>query len=129
MFRCQNFYNYDCKSTFVAQHKRNIKYCNSILHINNRHTNENTHRRRRVVVTGLGVVSPVGCSTKSAWDNILKGYCGIKILDRPKYESVPCKIAANINEEELELSIFSNSEIRSISTATMYALMSGLHYI
>src|SRR5688572_22108832 len=33
--------------------------------------------RRRVVVTGLGIVSPVGSSVVLAWDNILKGRSGI----------------------------------------------------
>ncbi|MDH3985422.1 MAG: beta-ketoacyl-ACP synthase II, partial [Gammaproteobacteria bacterium] len=33
--------------------------------------------KRRVVVTGLGVVSPVGNSVKAAWDNILAGKSGI----------------------------------------------------
>ncbi len=33
---------------------------------------------RRVVVTGLGLVAPVGLDVKSAWDNILAGRSGIK---------------------------------------------------
>ena len=34
--------------------------------------------RRRIVVTGLGIVSPVGSSVVLAWDNILKGQSGIR---------------------------------------------------
>jgi 3-oxoacyl-[acyl-carrier-protein] synthase II len=37
--------------------------------------------RRRVVVTGLGIVSPVGSSVALAWDNILKGKSGIRPID------------------------------------------------
>jgi 3-oxoacyl-[acyl-carrier-protein] synthase II len=37
--------------------------------------------RRRVVVTGLGIVSPVGSSVPLAWDNILKGKSGIRLID------------------------------------------------
>jgi 3-oxoacyl-[acyl-carrier-protein] synthase II len=37
--------------------------------------------RRRVVVTGLGIVSPVGSSVPLAWDNILKGKSGIRPID------------------------------------------------
>lgn len=33
---------------------------------------------RRVVVTGLGLVAPVGLDVKSSWDNILAGKSGIK---------------------------------------------------
>ncbi len=37
--------------------------------------------RRRVVVTGLGIVSPVGSDLKTAWDNILAGRSGIVPID------------------------------------------------
>ena len=33
---------------------------------------------RRVVITGLGIVSPVGCNIALAWDNVLKGRSGIR---------------------------------------------------
>lgn len=36
------------------------------------HTQSNT--QRRVVVTGIGIVSAVGCTVESAWKNILNGY-------------------------------------------------------
>lgn len=82
--------------------------------------------RRRVVVTGLGVVSPVGCNVKLAWENIINGYCGIKTLNDPTFESLPCKIAAKIGEQHLNLDDhFPKSELRSISSATAYALIAG----
>ncbi|MGE5155574.1 MAG: beta-ketoacyl synthase N-terminal-like domain-containing protein, partial [Bdellovibrio bacteriovorus] len=34
--------------------------------------------RRRVVVTGLGLVAPVGLNVKSSWENILAGRSGIQ---------------------------------------------------
>ena len=34
--------------------------------------------KRRIVVTGMGIVSPVGQDIKSAWDNILAGKSGIQ---------------------------------------------------
>lgn len=38
--------------------------------------------KRRVVITGLGVISPVGNSIKEAWDNILAGKSGISRITR-----------------------------------------------
>ncbi len=38
--------------------------------------------KRRVVVTGLGIISPVGNSVKEAWDNILAGRSGIRPITR-----------------------------------------------
>src|SRR5680860_473796 len=37
--------------------------------------------RRRVVITGLGIVSPVGSTTESAWKNIVAGRSGIKRIE------------------------------------------------
>lgn len=37
--------------------------------------------RRRVVVTGLGLVSPVGLDVRTAWSNVLAGQSGIRALD------------------------------------------------
>lgn len=96
----------------------------------NKNQFEKDDQRRRVVVTGLGVVSPVGCNVKLAWENIINGYCGIKTLNDPAYESLPCKIAAKISEEDLNLDDhFSKSERRSFSSATAYALIAGNYWI
>lgn len=54
---------------------------------------------RRVVVTGLGLVTPVGVGVKYAWKNILEGYCGITSLrQREGFEQSPIKIAALVPE-------------------------------
>lgn len=83
-------------------------------------------QRRRVVVTGVGVISPVGCRTEIAWKNILNGVCGIKKLTDPVYTSLPCKIAAKIGENDLNLNEkYSKSELRSLAPATAYALLAG----
>ena len=38
--------------------------------------------KRRVVVTGLGIVSPVGSTVESAWEAILRGESGIGLISR-----------------------------------------------
>lgn len=38
--------------------------------------------KRRVVITGLGIVSPVGNDIDSAWDNIVNGRSGIGRITR-----------------------------------------------
>lgn len=92
-------------------------------------TSQSQESRRRVVVTGIGVVSPVGCGAEIAWKNILNGVCGIKRLRYPAYETLPCKIAAKIDDDELKLSEqFSKSELRSLAPATAYALLAGIKY-
>lgn len=107
------------KTTIKYLQLQSIRKCTSV-------TQANT-QRRRVVVTGIGLVSPVGCTVESAWKNILNGYCGVKKLNDPKYDSLPCKIAAKINDNDLELhEHFSKTELRAIAPATSYALIAGI---
>lgn len=81
---------------------------------------------RRVVVTGCGVVSPVGCSVDVAWTNILSGFCGIRKLPDDVYGTLPCKIAAKIAPDDLKLDDhFTKSDLRALAPATAYALIAG----
>lgn len=89
-------------------------------------SNAECESRRRVVVTGCGVVSPVGCSVDVAWTNILNGFCGIQKLTGDVYSALPCKIAAKIGEDDLKLDDhFTTSELRALAPATAYALIAG----
>lgn len=81
--------------------------------------------QRRVVVTGLGVLSPVGINVTEAWQNIIKGRSGISKLDCKEYENLPCKIAGYIKENGEKFSLknhFSKTELKSMSPASAYAL-------
>lgn len=49
--------------------------------------------QRRVVVTGLGIVSPVGSDLKTAWSNILSGYSGIKPITAYDCSTYPTRFA------------------------------------
>ena len=51
---------------------------------------------RRVVVTGLGMVTPLGCGVETTWSNILAGKSGARRITDFEVEDLPCKIAARI---------------------------------
>ena len=51
---------------------------------------------KRVVVTGIGVVSPVGNNREDAWQNILDGNCGIDNISIFDASTFPCRIAAEV---------------------------------
>ncbi|EEH22531.2 beta-ketoacyl-acyl-carrier-protein synthase II [Paracoccidioides brasiliensis Pb03] len=55
---------------------------------------------RRVVVTGLGAVTPLGIGIRRTWKRLLDGHCGIvSVKDRdPRYKDLPCQIAALVPE-------------------------------
>ena len=51
---------------------------------------------RRVVVTGLGMVSPLGCGVEPAWQRILNSESGAKRIDTFEVSDMPCQIACMI---------------------------------
>ena len=53
---------------------------------------------RRVVVTGTGVVSPVGNDVNTYWKNLLDGVCGIDFISSIPTEDLPVKIAGEVKD-------------------------------
>lgn len=53
---------------------------------------------RRVVVTGTGVVSPVGNDVQTFWRNLLDGVCGIDLIKSISTEDLPVKIAGEVKD-------------------------------
>ena len=49
---------------------------------------------RRVVVTGLGIVSPLGCGVEINWKRLIAGDCGFKRIDSFEVSDLACQIAA-----------------------------------
>ncbi|XP_028040996.1 3-oxoacyl-[acyl-carrier-protein] synthase, mitochondrial isoform X3 [Bombyx mandarina] len=81
--------------------------------------------RRRVVVTGLGVVSPLGTGSELVWTNILKGKCGIVALNDEEYINLPCRLAGLIPREKdgIVEKALSKSTLKSMAPATSLALV------
>ncbi|XP_026724662.1 3-oxoacyl-[acyl-carrier-protein] synthase, mitochondrial [Trichoplusia ni] len=79
--------------------------------------------RRRVVVSGLGVVSPLGTGTELVWQNILKGQCGIVALKGDGYSKLPCRIAGIIPPDDKVMKALSKSNLKSMAPATCLALV------
>ncbi len=55
-------------------------------------------QKRRVVVTGLGIISPVGNSVAAAWENILAGKSGISRITRFDPEAYRSQIAGEVRD-------------------------------
>lgn len=53
---------------------------------------------RRVVVTGTGVISPVGNNTETFWRNLLDGFCGIDYIQSMPTDDLPVKIAGEVKD-------------------------------
>ena len=48
---------------------------------------------RRVVVTGLGLVTPLGNGVQTTWERLIKGESGVRRIDTFDTEAYPSKIA------------------------------------
>ena len=58
---------------------------------------------KRVVITGMGVISSVGNNVETFWNNLKDGVCGIELIDEFPTDDLPVKIAGkvkNFNAEE-----------------------------
>lgn len=53
---------------------------------------------RRVVVTGTGVITPVGNDVRTYWKNLLDGVCGIDFITSIPTEDLPVKIAGEVKD-------------------------------
>jgi len=51
---------------------------------------------RRVVVTGLGLITPLGCGVKPTWDSLLAGKSGIRAIQSFDVSDLPAKIAGQV---------------------------------
>ena len=82
--------------------------------------------RRRVVVTGLGSLNPLGIGVASSWTNLLNGATGVRRIEDARYDQIPCKIAAFIPRETLKLEEhFTASELKTLSSNSLLALLAA----
>lgn len=77
--------------------------------------------KRRVVITGLGIVSPVGNTVEEAWANILSGISGVKPLTRVNPDDYPVKVAAEIDDFNPE-DFMDKRDARKMDRFTQYAV-------
>ncbi len=77
--------------------------------------------RRRVVVTGLGCISPVGNTVAQAWATLLAGQSGIGTISKFDTSAMACKIAGEVKNFELE-SYISAKEARTMDTFIHYGV-------
>ena len=77
--------------------------------------------RRRVVVTGLGCITPVGNSVRDSWANILAGKSGIDLITKFDATNFSCKIAGEVKGFNLE-SYISAKDARTMDSFIHYGI-------
>lgn len=77
--------------------------------------------KRRVVVTGIGAVTPLGNDIETTWKGILEGKSGIGPLTRVNSDEYPVKVAAEVNDFNIS-SYVDRKEARKMDRFTHYAI-------
>ena len=80
---------------------------------------------RRIVVTGLGVVSPVGNTAEESWSNIVAGVSGIAPITAIDVSDFSAKIGGNIKNFDVEKYI-SKKEARRMDPFIHYGLAASI---
>ena len=81
-------------------------------------------KKRRVVVTGLGTVSPIGDTIEKFWNSLLEGKSGVKRLTRFDPTYYTCKIAAEITDFDPS-SYLSAKDLKRMDRFVQFAVVSA----
>ncbi|CAF1818151.1 beta-ketoacyl-ACP synthase II [Bacillus subtilis] len=80
--------------------------------------------KKRVVVTGLGALSPLGNDVDTSWNNAINGVSGIGPITRVDAEEYPAKVAAELKEFNVE-DYMDKKEARKMDRFTQYAVVAA----
>ena len=81
--------------------------------------------KRRVVVTGLGAVTPLGNDVNTSWENVINGQSGIGPLTRVNPDDFPAKVAAELKDFNPE-NFMDKKDARRMDRFTQYALAASM---
>ncbi len=86
------------------------------------------HNGRRVVITGLGVISPVGLTVSSTWEALLRGQSGVDHIS--SFDSTPfeTKIAAEVKGFDADVYV-TRKEARRMDRFTQFAVAASLQAV
>jgi 3-oxoacyl-[acyl-carrier-protein] synthase II len=89
---------------------------------------------RRVVVTGLGLITPLGCGVNTTWNNLVESKSGISTIDRFDVSDLPCKIAGSVkfglSPNEFNPDDFINSkDQKKMDKFILYGMAAGIQAI
>jgi hypothetical protein len=81
---------------------------------------------RRVVITGMGVISSIGNDVPTFWDNLKKGVCGIEVVEDFSSNNLPVKIAGKIKNFEPEKYGIDKSFTRKQDLFSQYGMAAAI---
>ena len=79
---------------------------------------------RRVVVTGMGMITAIGCGVNDNWKNLISSTSGIKLIDSFKIDDLSSKVGGTISDELIDNN-FSDKEKRKMDKFILYSLIAA----
>ena len=84
----------------------------------------NKHDVRRVVITGMGLVTPLGTGVQATWEALLKGASGIRRITGFDASDYPCRIAGEVPDFN-PLAYVDKKDVKRMDRFTQFALASA----
>ena len=84
---------------------------------------------RRVVVTGLGTINPLGKNVSTSWNSLINSKSGISKITKFEVDNFPCKIAGLIDDSEINSEIVSKRDQRKIDRFITLGLIAAAEAI
>jgi 3-oxoacyl-[acyl-carrier-protein] synthase II len=90
---------------------------------------------RRVVVTGLGLVTPLGCGVNAVWRRLIDGESGIRAIQSFDVSDLPCKVAAQVPQGETAAGYFNADDWmppkdqRKVEPFILYAMAASVQAV
>jgi beta-ketoacyl-acyl-carrier-protein synthase II len=83
-----------------------------------------SRKTERVVVTGMGIASPLGCNMTEFWEGLLAGQAGVRSLEGTIFSSLPSKIGGIVQGYE-KGQFFDSKEARRMSRSSQLGLVAA----
>ncbi|MCJ7689764.1 MAG: beta-ketoacyl-ACP synthase II [Clostridiaceae bacterium] len=80
--------------------------------------------KNRVVITGMGAVTPIGNDVNSFWNNVKEGTCGVDVIKAFDISEYKCKLGAEVKDFDLTVAL-DKREARKMDKYCQYAMVAA----
>ena len=84
--------------------------------------------KRRVVVTGMGCLTPIGNNVNEFWNSVIEGVSGVSNITTFDVSDMPVKFSASVKDFDAE-TYLDNKEQRKMDLFMQYGMAAGIQAI